>query len=104
MRKYVLVAFVTTAVIPAFAQEEIILKGKIKADALEETTIHIINITKKTGTVNAASGDFQISVQENDTLLFSSIQYENLEVLISRDILQNPPLNRRTHRGCQCAK
>lgn len=89
MKNYILVAFVVAAVFPAFSQEGTILKGKIKAEALEGGNIHIINITQKTGTVNTVSGDFQILVKENDTLLFSSIQFEKMEIPVSKEVMEN---------------
>lgn len=74
---------------PVFSQQEnIFLKGSIKAPYLESASVHVINITQKTGTVNSASGNFQILVKPGDTLLFSSIQYQKLKVIISAEIIQ----------------
>lgn len=64
------------------------LSGRITADSLEESTVHIINISRGTGTLNSASGSFSIEVEENDTLWFSSVQYEKLEIVVTADILQ----------------
>lgn len=74
--------------LPGYAQEEISLRGKVVADSLQESSIHIINITQKTGTVNSSSGSFRIQVQHNDTLLFSSLQYKKVEIVITPAILQ----------------
>lgn len=74
--------------LPAMSQETIRLKGKIVADTLEESTIHVINKTKKTGTLNSSEGNFSIEVRENDVLLFSSIQFLNQEVTISAEIFE----------------
>ncbi len=80
--------------ITAFSQETTLLKGKIHADSsLAETYINIINLTRKTGTVNAPSGDFEIEVAVNDSLLFSSVQYEPVKVKVSEEVLQNGFLN-----------
>jgi len=74
---------------PLFAQENIQINGIISAQFLEETSVHIINSTQGTGTVNSNSGSFQILVKENDELLFSSIQYKNLTVVITSEIMKS---------------
>ncbi|UJH91093.1 hypothetical protein LZ575_20970 [Antarcticibacterium sp. 1MA-6-2] len=62
-----------------YCQSQVVnLSGKVFADSLEESTLHIINISRGTGTLNTATGSFLIEVQENDTLWFSSVQYEKL--------------------------
>lgn len=72
----------------SFSQDKIFLKGRIVADSLDASSVHIINTTRQTGTVNSSRGTFEIEVEENDLLLFSSIQYENEEILITSDILE----------------
>jgi hypothetical protein len=73
---------------PLFAQENIQLNGTISAPSLEGTSINIINSTQKTGTVNSDSGSFQILVRENDELLFSSIQYKNITIIVTSEIIK----------------
>jgi len=73
---------------PLFAQESIQLSGTVSAPFLEEASIHIINSTQKTGTVNSPSGSFKIMVSENDELLFSSVQYKNVNVIITSEIIK----------------
>lgn len=70
------------------AQETILLKGKIVADSLDGSSINIINLTRETGTVNSPSGDFEIRVHRNDTLLFSSVQYEIVKKTVSEEIFE----------------
>lgn len=90
MIKKILCALSLLLVLPVFSQQEnILLKGSIKAAFLESASVHIINATQKTGTVNSDSGNFQILVQAGDTLLFSSIQYQKLEVIISDKIIRD---------------
>ncbi len=72
-----------------YSQDQIVIEGKIVADSLENSRINILNITKNTGTTNSDSGDFKIEVQKNDTLLFSSVQYENLQIMVSEDDIAN---------------
>ena len=74
---------------PLIAQENSTLQGTISATFLEEASVHIINSTQGTGTVNSNSGSFKILVKENDELLFSSIQYKNITVVVSKEIMKN---------------
>lgn len=74
---------------PLFSQETILLKGKVVADSLNESAINIINFTQKTGTTNNASGYFEILVSKSDTLIFSSVQYNLVEVAITHELFQN---------------
>jgi len=73
---------------PLIAQENSTLQGTISAPFLEEASVHIINSTQGTGTVNSKSGSYQILVSENDELLFSSIQYKNIAVKITSEIIE----------------
>ena len=88
MNKILLIAVFTLSSSLIFSQENIQLEGKIHAPELESSSIHIINSSQKTGTVNNSAGLFKIKVREGDTLLFSSIQYANREVEITRAILE----------------
>ncbi|TVZ27370.1 hypothetical protein JM83_2407 [Gillisia sp. Hel_I_86] len=87
------ITLLLVTVSPLFAQESTQLKGTISAPYLEEASVHIINSTQKTGTVNSGSGSFQILVRENDELLFSSIQYKNVTVLITPEIIKKGVLD-----------
>ncbi|CAM4223094.1 hypothetical protein [Gillisia hiemivivida] len=86
LKVFVLLLFTVT---PLLGQENTQLKGTVSAPFLEEASIHIINTTQKTGTVNSDSGSFQILVRENDELLFSSIQYKNITVVITSEIIKS---------------
>ncbi len=78
---------------PLFAQENTQLTGSISAPDLDGASVHVINTTQQTGTVNSESGSYQILVRENDELLFSSIQYKNLTILITSEIINSGILN-----------
>ncbi|MDT0675759.1 hypothetical protein [Autumnicola musiva] len=83
MLKKLILASIFILSLSAFSQETIKLKGKITNDSLEGSFINIINKTLNTGTINSSSGEFEISVRQNDTLVFSSIQYEKQEIPIT---------------------
>ncbi|MCM4160037.1 hypothetical protein FHG64_13710 [Antarcticibacterium flavum] len=75
-----------------YSQEKIQLKGLLVTDSLDASSVHIINTTTRTGTVNSSTGRFNIEVRENDTLLISSIQFINEEIIISHDIFNSGQL------------
>ena len=88
-----MIALLLFTVSPMIAQENIEISGIISAPYLEEASIHIINSTQKTGTVNSNSGSYSILVRENDELLFSSIQYKNVTIRVSSEIIKNGHLD-----------
>lgn len=93
MKNIILTTFCFFIIASALSQEKIItLKGKITAPQLEGAFVHIINTTQQTGTVNTSSGNFKIQVEENDVILFSSIQYKNLEVKITSEVFESAEL------------
>ena len=87
--KYLFVVFFLFSVTTLLAQESRIIKGKIVNDSLENSVVHIINLTQKTGTISSTKGEFNILAKENDTLLFSSLLYILQKVNISSSIYKN---------------
>lgn len=71
----------------ASAQESLNLRGKIVADSIDGSFINIVNVTKEKGAVNDEAGRFEIEVSENDTLFFSSVQYEIKEIYVNREMM-----------------
>ncbi|AXT58316.1 hypothetical protein D1815_22060 [Aquimarina sp. AD1] len=58
------------------------LKGVIVADSLDGFAINIVNYTKKIGTTNDDKGYFEIPVSINDSIIFSSVQYEIVSLVV----------------------
>ena len=65
------------------------LKGRIVADSLSGFAINIVNYTKKIGTTNDEYGYFEIPCSVNDSIIFSSVQYKVISIVISNDDLEN---------------
>ncbi len=82
------IALLLLTISPLIAQENTQLSGSVSAPNLDGASVHIINSTQKTGTVNSDSGFYKILVRENDELLFSSVQYKNVTVLITSEIIK----------------
>ena len=74
----------------AFAQKErTIIYGNIKSNIKQLEGIHVLNKTSKEGTITDAKGDFQILGKENDTLIFSGIQFYYLEISLNKQNIDN---------------
>ncbi|WP_299255125.1 hypothetical protein [uncultured Aquimarina sp.] len=72
----------------AFGQSQK-LKGIVIADSLEGFAINIVNYTKKIGATNDQRGNFEIPAAVNDSIIFSSVQYEVISILVKGDDLEN---------------
>ena len=93
MKKPLFIVFLFSISFSIDAQQRMPLKGRIVADSLNGAAINIVNLSSKTGTTNNTSGEFEIEVKVTDTLLFSSVQYEIREVIISEEILSESLLS-----------
>lgn len=76
-----------------FYAQEIELKGKIQSSINENASINIINLTQKKGSISDANGNFSVSVALNDTLVFSAVQFEKLDIIVTQEIIENSFLN-----------
>lgn len=74
-------------------QEATLLRGRISADTASVENIHIINLELDQGTTSDENGMFRIFTNQGDRLLFSSIHYKNLEIIVSEEILKNGFIN-----------
>ena len=67
------------------SSQEIRVEGKIIAKANLEN-IHVLNYSSKHFTVTNSLGQFRIDVKLNDTLIFSSVQYEK-KIVVVNDVI-----------------
>lgn len=71
-----------------WAQEEVLLKGRLRSeDSTGIDRVNVLNMTHKYGTVTNDNGEFEMPVYLGDTILFSAIQYKNIEIYISDSML-----------------
>jgi len=75
------------------AQERIIVAGRIQGDSIYLEDIHILNLSSKEGTISNAYGEFQIPVRQNDTLIFSGIQYHSLGIVVGKSVIETKIMN-----------
>ena len=88
MKKIILFFGIFLCATSMFSQERSLLRGKILTPDEEIFALNIINLTSETGTTNKKNGEFEIMVAENDTLLFSSVQFEVREIVITEEVLK----------------
>lgn len=80
-------------IMAAQAQERPILKGKvISADSSSVEKLNIVNLNAETGTISDQNGYYEIGVRANDSILFSSVQFENRTLVISEDMISEGKL------------
>jgi len=70
-------------------QERQRITGEITSDSISVENVHIINVTTRSGTISNENGNFQLFVKENDTLLFSDIQFTTKKIIIQKSDLSN---------------
>lgn len=72
-----------------FSQEKYaLISGKIISSNKAVSDVHIINLNTKMGTISNDRGEFEIRVSLNDTLLFSSIEYERKKIKMTGNFIK----------------
>lgn len=78
------VLFFILITLNSFAQQDpILIRGLVNSDQKPISDIHIINLKNYYGTISNDNGEFEIIVNVNDTLLFSSIEFEQKKIKIT---------------------
>ncbi|MCC4214274.1 carboxypeptidase-like regulatory domain-containing protein [Leeuwenhoekiella parthenopeia] len=78
---------VSSAAGSLFAQETVMLEGKVVNDSIEHEYLHILNLSLQKGTVTRENGDFTIPVRSGDTLYISAVQFKHQELVVSAEIV-----------------
>ncbi|UMB61334.1 carboxypeptidase-like regulatory domain-containing protein [Lutibacter sp. A80] len=82
--------FITTN---SFSQEKLVtITGTIYSNNKAISDIHIVNLNNGFGTISNNNGAFKILAKQGDILLFSSIEYENKKITISKFHIQSNSL------------
>jgi len=68
-----------------FSQNDSIINGKIVSESSLLEGIHIINLSKKNGTVTDSRGYFQITAKTSDTLQFSAVNLKATRYVVSNN-------------------
>lgn len=74
----------------SYSQENRIeINGSVQTNLKGIGNIHILNLSSKNGAISDDFGFFQILVKTGDSILVSSIQYENKEIIIHKNHLKD---------------
>lgn len=68
------------------SQEIKVFKGKIETDSLSPENINVVNLNLERGTMSDEQGNFTIAAELNDTIIFSSVQFQNKKIRVSNEI------------------
>lgn len=63
--------------------------GKVKSESSHIPNVHVINRTSKKATITNAHGYYSIPAKLHDTILFSSIQFEKLGLVVTAEVLES---------------
>lgn len=69
--------------------DRIILRGKVLYRNSNVVGENVINVNTKKATITNDNGQFEIYVQEGDTLVFSALNYQFKSVRVSKEFLEN---------------
>ena len=90
MKNRFLLVFILFAFFKGNTQEKrITIKGKVTSSSGAIDNIHVINKNSKKAVITDSNGLFEIPVKQQDTLLFSAVQFENKTSIISAQHIAN---------------
>ncbi|MCP9201434.1 carboxypeptidase-like regulatory domain-containing protein [Gramella sp. GC03-9] len=88
LKRIGLLLFITACAfnnLEVFAQESKLLKGRVFSDSLPPANIHIVNLSLEEGTTSDEAGNFYLRGRLNDSILFSSVEFENRIIILKRE-------------------
>ncbi len=69
------------------------IEGRVYSNDGDVAAVHVSNVSLNRGTITDISGYFKISGRLNDTLVFSAVQYQRVELILTSDVLENDMLH-----------
>ncbi len=92
-QQYLILVILLIFGIVAQAQERQILKGKVvSSDKSGIEKLNIVNLNAETGTISDQNGNYEIGVRVNDSIFYSSVQFENRTLVISEKMISEGKL------------
>ena len=88
MKKHLLVIFFFASTLLS-AQKYKLLTGYIFDNEMPISNIHVINTSRGNAEISDINGLFEISVSIGEKLVFSSIQYEKYELIVSEKVFSS---------------
>ena len=65
------------------------LEGKVHSKDGDVAGTHVLNTTAQRATITDVNGNFSIRAQINDTIVFSAVQYERKEIVVTPSLLES---------------
>jgi len=65
------------------------IEGKVTSADGDVAATHVLNITTQRAAITDSNGFFKISAKRNDTIVFSAVQYQRKEIVITASILES---------------
>ncbi|MUH37691.1 hypothetical protein D9O36_17715 [Zobellia amurskyensis] len=87
LQKLVFVSVITVVASTSCAQESVSLNGRVYSESGDVSATHVLNTSTNRATITDADGFFDIDVRLNDTLVFSAVQYNKKEIVVTASIL-----------------
>ena len=91
--KFVLPLFCFFAIVANSQDFKKQIEGRVYSEDGDVAAVHVSNISISRGTITDVSGYFEISGGLNDTLVFSAVQFQRVEIVVTLEVLQNDMLN-----------
>lgn len=83
---YFLISWIVLGSLNLYAQESIMLRGRVLNDTIDKAYLHILNLTTQQGTITNEGGVFTIPVYIQDTLFVSAVQLKHKKIVITPEI------------------
>lgn len=71
------------------AQTRTDLEGRVYTADGDVAGTHVVNLTIQRATITDGNGFFTISVRQNDTLVFTAVQFKRKELVVTQEILNS---------------
>ncbi|HZW63927.1 MAG TPA: carboxypeptidase-like regulatory domain-containing protein [Flavobacteriaceae bacterium] len=92
MIRILLLFFLIPATILAQDTERVTIEGRIIANDNDVENVTVFNASSNKGTITNINGEFTLEVALNDMLTLSALQFQQLKVTISQDVLNTKRL------------
>ena len=69
------------------------IEGHVFSEDGDVAAVHVSNISINRGTITDIAGYFKISGRLNDTLVFSAVQFQRVEIVVTLEVWQSDMLN-----------
>ncbi len=93
MKKLLLLALCALSFQQLFAQETILLEGRILNDTIDRANLNIVNVSLRRGTTTSSDGVFTIQARENDTINISAVQYEARQLVVNETMFNRKKIS-----------